>query len=883
MTLGPGSRLGPFDILTALGAGGFGEVYKAKDTRLDRIVAIKILPSADPELKLRFEREAKAIAALTHPHICALYDVGHQAGTDYLVMECLEGNTLAARIAQGPIKIAETLTIAIQIADALDAAHRAGVVHRDLKPANIMLTRSGVKLLDFGLAKLRQPSAAVSGFSITATAPKVPETATGTILGTLSYMSPEQLEGHDADARTDIFAFGVVVYECISGRRPFLGASATSVIASILKDEPRPLQSEQPLSPPALSAVVQTCLEKDPEKRWQSASELKHALTWISAEAPPAAPTGQSARLWQGVAAVFALLAAASVGWILWPAAPQPASRVEVAPPDNVSVGDSLSLSPDGRKLVVSASGGLWMRNFDALEWRHLPGTEGAVSPFWSPDSRYVAFGVGNELRKIDSTGGPPETVCTVAGDVDGSGSWNRDGVILFGSWGGGSGGPLWRVSAKGGSPTALTQVDLSRGELFHTWPSFLPDGSHFVYFRSGPPDVEGIYAGSLDAQPGDQSRERFVASAMPASYAAGYLFFPRAGALMAQRFDADRLQLRDAALPIAEAIRTTWYGTGIFAIAGGGSVAYRAAAGRATTQIRWTDRQGRILSSVGQPGTDSSIVLSPDGKRAVVKDAPYDVPGDLWMLDLSSEQRTRFTFRKDAYSPGVWSPDGARVAYAAGSLGDTIVERSSSGMGNEHELLKEMGLRHYPTSWSRDGQFLLYHTQNTPKTGYDLWVLPLKDTRAAVRLLGESFNEWAGVFSPDMRWIAYASLETGASEIFVRSFRASGENGRPTLGEGKWQISRIGNWPLWRNPGEILFHTAPAGSAIFAVPVRTSDAAFESGVPQQLFTIQRGGLVNLVDSTADGKRFVMPTSDVDPAARSGISVVLNWPTLLKR
>jgi Tol biopolymer transport system component len=442
----------------------------------------------------------------------------------------------------------------------------------------------------------------------------------------------------------------------------------------------------------------------------------------------------------------------------------------------------------------------------------------------------------------------------------------------------------VWRVADKGGAATAITQVDLSRGELFHTWPSFLPDGSRFLYFRSGPPDVAGIYAGSLDAQPGDQSRVRIVASSQPASYTAGYLFFPRAGALMAQRFDASRLQLKDAAVPIADAIRTTWYGTAVFAIAAGGSLAYRAAAGSATTQIRWTDRQGKILGSVGQPGTDSSIVLSPDGKRAVVKDAPYGAVGDLWTLDLSTAQRTRFTFRKDAYSPGVWSPDVARIAYSAGSLGDTIYERSTSGVGGERELLKETGLRHFPTSWSHDGRFLLYHTENTPRTGYDLWVLPLKDKRTPVRLLGESFNEWAGVFSPDMRWIAYVSLETGAAEIFVRPFRASGENGHAAVGEGKWQVSRDGgNWPIWHNPGEIIFHNVPAGSAAFAVPVRTTDAVFESGIPQQLFTISRGGLVNLMDFTADGQRFVMPTAETDPSARAGISVIVNWPTLLKR
>ena len=876
------NRLGPYDILSPLGSGGFGDVYKARDTRLNRTVAIKVLPSADPELKARFAQEAKAIAALTHPNICTLYDVGHQDGTDYLVMECLEGETLAARVAKGPIRIDEAVAIATQMLGALDAAHRAGVVHRDLKPANVMLTRSGVKLLDFGLAKLRQSSGAASGFDSAATSTSPLETVAGTILGTLSYMSPEQLEGHDVDARSDIFACGVVLYECISGRRPFVGASATSIIASILKEQPRALQSIQPLTPPALSRIVETCLEKDPERRWQSAAEIRHALIWVSTEPPAAAATSQLVRRWRGAAVLFAVLASASVGWALWPAALQPASRVELPPPADVPVGESLAVSPDGRKLVLSSGGGLWLRSFDSLEWRHLASTEGAASPFWSPDSRYLAFGVGNELRKIDTVGGPSETICTVAGRVEGSGSWNRGGVIIFGSWGGGSGGPLWRVSEHGGSATAVTQIELSKGELFHTWPSFLGDGSHFLYFRSGPPNVEGIYAGSLDVPPGQQSNERIVASSLPGAYAAGYLFFPRAGALIAQRFDAARLRVSDAALPIAEAIQTTWFGTGVFAVSAGGSLAYRPAAGGVTLQTLWTDRQGKTLSTLGQPSTDSSTVLSPDGKHAVAKDAPYDVPGDLWTIDLSSGERTRLTFRKDVYSPGVWSPDGARIAYAAGSLGDAIFERSASGAGGERELLRESGLRHFPTSWSSDGHFLLYHTENAPKTGYDLWVLPLKDNRTPVRLLGESFNEWAGVFSPDMRWIAYASLETGAAEIFVRPFTVSGENGQPTLGEGKWQISRdFGNWPIWRNDREIIFHNIPAGSSVFAAAVRTNDAVFESASPVRLFTIP-GTAVNLVDVTDDGKRFLVP-AEVGRPARSEISVVLNWPTLLKR
>jgi tRNA A-37 threonylcarbamoyl transferase component Bud32/Tol biopolymer transport system component len=867
MLLAPGMRLGPYEILSALGAGGMGEVWKARDTRLHRLVAIKSSLSPFSE---RFEREARAIAAVNHPHVCSLYDVG----PDYLVMEYVEGDWL-----RGPVPLAQALELAEQILEALDAAHEKGIVHRDLKPGNILLTKSGVKVLDFGLAKITHAPAVDSATRVETET--VSLTAEGALLGTLPYMSPEQIEGHDADVRSDIFSFGVVLYELIAGTRPFTGKTQANLVASILKEEPRPLFEMQPRTPRGLAEVVRTCLEKDPEKRWQSARDVRHGLRWIAAEPSPSIPA-RSFRVWQGLTVLMAAIALGIGAWAFQPTAPGPAGRFEAAVPENVTLFDEVSVSPDGRKLAFTA-GGLWLRNRDALDWRRLPGTDGASTPFWSPDSRYVGFIVDNTLRRVDTAGGPPETVASVPTATLRSGTWNRHGDIVLGSWGGGSGGALWRVSAAGGPATAVTEVDVSKGEFVHTWPTFLPDGNHFVYFRSGPPDVQGMYVGSLDVDAGNQSRQRILATDVPAIFANGYLFFLRAGTLMAQPFDARRRELQDVPVPVAENVSITWYFTGVFSVSDDGVLVYRTASAPGTFQLTWVDRQGKILGTFGPPGTDRRVVLSPDGRRAVTKNAPYNVPGDLWMLDLVSGRRTRFTFNKDVYSPGVWSPDGARIAYSAGRLGDTIYEKAASGVGDEQVLLQEPGLRHYPTSWSRDGRFLLYHTENATNTGYDLWALSLSDRKPHL-MLGEAFNEWAGVFSPDMRWIAYVSLETGPAEIYVRPFRVSGQTGEPSFGQGKWQISKDqGNWPQWRIDREIVFNTAPVRTAVFAAPVNTTRTAFESGVPQRLPFPPSIGVSTTPQSTPDGQRFLIEVPLDQPAARTSISVVLNWPALLRQ
>jgi len=843
-----------------------GEVWKARDTRLNRLVAIKTSLSPFSE---RFGREARAIAAVNHPHVCSLYDVG----PDYLVMEYVEGEWL-----HGPVPPAQAIASAEQILDALDAAHQKGIVHRDLKPGNILLTKSGVKVLDFGLAKIQHAPAA-DGVSDVATQTGS-LTAEQAVLGTLPYMSPEQVEGRDADPRSDIFAFGVVLYELIAGTRPFTGKTQANLVASILKEEPRPLFEVQPRTPRGLAEVVRICLEKDPEKRWQSARDVRHALRWAAAQPPPAVPS-RSVRVWQGLAVLMAAIALATGAWVLFrPQAPGSPGRFEVPAPEGVTFFDHVSVSPDGRTLAALGAG-LWLRDLDALEWRRLPGTEGASTPFWSPDSRYVGFIVGNTLRRVDTTGGPPETVASFpTAAVVGLGTWNRHGDIVVGSWGGGSGGPLWRVPPAGGVATAVTEVDLSKEEFVHAQPTFLPDGNHFLYFRSGPPDVEGMYVGSLDVDAAGQSRQRILATNVPATFASGHLIFLRAGTLMAQPFDARRLELQDVPVPVAEDVQITWYSTGMFSVSDDVLV-YQTASAPDTFQLTWVDRQGKTLGTFGPPGTDWRVVLSPDGTRAVVKDAPYNVPGDLWMLDLASGRRTRFTFKGDVYSPAVWSPDGTRIAYSAGRLGDTIYEKAASGLGDEQVLLREPGLRHFPTSWSRDGRFLLYHSENAPKTGYDLWALSLGDRQPHL-MLGEASNEWAGVFSPDMRWIAFKSLGIGAG-VYVRPFRVSGQTGQPSFGEGQWQISKGGNWPQWRLDREIVFNTGPGGTAVYAAPVNTTGTAFESGVPQPLPFPPSTGVITTPQSTPDGQRFLIEVPLDQPAARSSISVVLNWPALLKR
>jgi serine/threonine protein kinase/Tol biopolymer transport system component len=867
MALSTADRLGPYEILSPIGAGGMGDVYKALDPRLDRIVALKV---SKAEFTERFSREARTVAQLNHPYICTLHDVG----PNYLVMEFVDGVPL-----RGPLPVEKALEYASQILDALDAAHRKGIVHRDLKPGNILVTKQGIKLLDFGLAK---QAATLGPNDLTMASVSM----AGEISGTLQYMSPEQLEGKPVDPRSDIFAFGLVLYELLTGKQPFSGPTQASVIASILKEQPRPVRELRPLTPPGLDSVLQTCLEKDSDKRWQSAREVKHALEWMAhqtaAAAPPATGTpAKKLRMWQGAAAVLAVAALGLGGWMFRPRIQPPGEviRFQVPLPENISFGTYVSISPDGRRMVISTSGtgGLWIHDMDTLGWRPLPGTEGVSGLFWSPDSRFVAFSVQNQLKKIDVSGGRAQTLCTAPFNA-GSGSWNHDGVIIFG---GRAGSPLWKVSQAGGVPTAITAVDTGRGEIFHSLPVFMPDGKHFIYFRQGGPDA-GIYAGSLDTKPAEQPHERILATSFAASYVNGYLFFMREGALMAQPFDPSRMQLRGEPVPLADSVLTTG-AIGVFSASASGALAWHAGSRASNIQLTWLDRQGKSLSVFGPPAADQDIVLSPDATRAVVRDAPNGAPGDLWTLDLARGVRSRLTFRKSIASEAVWSPDGKQIAFASGNDLDTIYEKPSSGAGDEKELLKQPGMRAFLSDWSRDGRFLIYH-DGTPKNAGDIWVLPVEGDRKPARLLATEFNEVEAVFSPDTRWVAYTSNESGRYEIYVRPFIAAGPSGVPAFGEGKWQVSRDGGFnPKWTADGrQIIFHGYPDSRFTMAVDVRQNGAAFEAGVPQVLFQGPPAGDY-MWDVTPDGKRFLVAVPQGESSAQAPISVMLNWPAQLKK
>jgi Tol biopolymer transport system component len=875
-----------------------GEVYKARDTRLDRIVAIKVLPAhlADrAELRDRFDREAKTIASLNHPHICTLFDTGHQDEIDFLVMEYLEGETLAQRLVKGPLPMQQLLQYAIEISDALDKAHRKGITHRDLKPGNIMLTKSGTKLLDFGLAKLAQEAVPSTPESQLPTM-KSAITGEGTILGTLQYMAPEQVEAKEVDARTDIFAFGAVVYEMATGQRAFQGKTQASLMAKILETDPPPMSSLQPMTPPALDRVAKKCLAKEPEKRWQAASDVCDELKWIAesgsqADAPiPVAATRKSvlgdARLAWIAAAVIFLAALALGSFAYFRPAPQQAHAVRFTlfPPDKWSLAGTgavttgaaapVNISPDGQKVAfvaVSEEGMalLWVRSLETLAAQSLAGTEGASAPFWSPDSRTLGFFSGGKLKKIDVSGGPPITLCD-APDNRG-GTWNRDGLILFAPR---NTSVLQKVSASGGEPTPVTV--LAQGELGHIRPSFLPDGRHFLYSTIAPrPGLGGpIYLGSLDSA---ERKELFNANSANAVYTQGYLLFLRETTLVAQPFDARRLVMTGDAFPIAERIRTSLSTQpyGYFSASENGALAYQAGAETANSQLLWFDRAGKQIGALGDPATYRDVELSPDGKRAAVT-ILGEVAGkgqDIWLYDVARGLRTRFTFGP-TNAIAVWSPDGSRIVFSSRRKGPMdLYQKPTSGAGSE-DLLLEDNLDKFPDSWSPDGRFVLYEAPSSSKST-ELFVLPLTGDRKPFPLMQAQFGgSDDGQISPDGRWVAYRSNESGRNEIYVAPFPGP---------SGKWQISTVGGHsPRWRHDGSEVFYLTP-DNKLNAASVNGKGAGFEVGAVKPLFAtriVSAGGYQ--YDVSADGQRFLIDTAP-EQATSSPITVVLNWTAGLKK
>jgi serine/threonine protein kinase/Tol biopolymer transport system component len=722
MPLEGGARLGHYEVISPIGAGGMGEVYKAKDPRLNRTVAIKVLPAhitERAELRERFEREARAIAAFNHPHICVVHDVGRHDETDFLVMEYLEGETLADRIARGPLPFDQIVAYGTQIADALDKAHRIGVTHRDLKPGNVMITKTGVKLLDFGLAKVQEPAASFGSASIVPTlATAQPLTVQGTILGTLQYMAPEQLEGKEADARSDIFALGSVLYEMATGRRAFEGKSHVSLMAAILEHDPPPVSILQSLSPPRFDDVVRICLAKNPDERWQSAADLVHELKLITRPETIGVPStkgvGKRERfLWAGA------LAAATVASVLlfWLASQreEPAKVSFEVRADSVGVTAPLllALSPDGRHLLATVEEGstwrLWLRPIERVTGTPLRGTENASSrPFWSPDGRRFGFFADSKLKVMDVSGAPPQTLADTPRPY--GGTWNRDGIILYAP----AEGPLFRIAASGGEPVQVTELNQSRGETAHRLPHFLPDGNHFLYFvASRKTELSGVYVGALDSK---ETKRLLQGTSMALFAPPDLLVFPRESTLMAQRFDPNQLAFSGDPFQVAENVATNpLTGSAGFTVAGNGALAYRTGGAGQGRRLTWMSRSGAVEGIVSTPAAYSNVDVDPTGKRLAVFEP--DGGGDIWIVDLERETNTRFTFDPGSDGTPVWSPDGAQIAFTSDRNGGVanIYAKASTLIGDER-LLFESPNNKLVTDWSPDGRYLLYE-ETDPKT----------------------------------------------------------------------------------------------------------------------------------------------------------------------
>ena len=896
MALTVGKRLGPYEIIAPLGAGGMGEVYRAKDARLDRIVAIKILSahlSQNHEMRQRFEREARAVSSLSHSNICALYDVGHEDGIDYLVMEFVDGESLADRLSKGPLPLDQVLRYAIQIADALDKAHRNGIVHRDLKPGNIMITKSGAKLLDFGLAKQDGNGSSVSGLSNVATE-RVSLTGEGTILGTFQYMAPEQLEGQSADSRTDIFAFGAVVYEMATGKKAFNGKSQASLIGAILRDDPPTISTSQSMTPPSLDRLVKTCLAKDPEDRWQSAHDLSQELSWIAeggsqagSNLPITTKAKKRERTAWIVAAVFGAIAIIlAIPYIVRRTASEPQIiRFTVPPPEKSTFSDSSAISPDGRFLAFTANDAdgrksLWIRPFDSLTPRLLNFTEGAEFPFWSPDSRSIAFFAENKLKKIEISGGRPQNLCDISDNPRG-GSWSTDGTIIFTP---SFTTPLYKIPAAGGTPTQITEFDSTRAETTHRWPSFLPDARHFLYYARGTADdLKTLFVGSIDSKQRTKLFDCDSRVVLASNKADGrhFLLFVRDNGLMAQSFDMDKLTMNGEAYPVADDVEAFGEsgptGYAAFSVSTDGTLAYRS---HDNTDVQFVmfDRSSRQSTTLGVPGNYSEPCLSPDSKQIVfAKNASQQQSGDIWLFDIARNTPSRFSFSNSHELCPLWSPDGSRIVFTSDRSGrEDLYLKNSTGIGNK-ELLLQTGSPLFADDWSRDGRYIIYES-NGSKTKFDLWILPITGDRKPYPFLQTDFNETHSQFSPDGRWVAYVSDESGRAEVYIRSFTASG---------GKWQISSGGgDQPQWRQDGKELFYLSPA-KRLMAVSINTiAGPAIEAGIPVQLLElfVQARSLTgdrNDYVVMENGRKFIV-CSFVDREKARPITIVSNWISMIK-
>ena len=876
--------IGQYSVVSKIGEGGMGVVWRARDTKLGRDVAIKVLPAAfseNSERLRRFEQEAQAAGALNHPNILVIFHIGTHEGAPYIVSELLEGERLRQRMGGAPLPQRKALDYALQIARGLAAAHEKGIVHRDIKPDNVFVTNDGrVKILDFGLAKLTGASDAQSQTEVPT---RKVNTDPGTVMGTMGYMSPEQLKGQAADHVSDIFSFGAILYEMLSGKRAFRGDSMAETMSAILREDPPDLSETNKTISPALERVVHHCLEKNPAERFHSARDLAFALESVSdlsgsgsaqatASAPLSATRNHERLVWITLTVVLLLAAAGAlfVTYFRKPAADTRVFKLSISLPEHTSSG-SLAVSPDGRWLAFAAATGgknqLWIRQLDALTAQPLPGTEGAEYPFWSPDSRVLGFFAGGKLKKIPSSSGPVQTLCDVG--TGQGGTWNRDGVIVFGAVAFG----LYRVSATGGEATQLRTYDRAHQESVYHSPFFLPDGRHFLYYiQSGRKDTRGIYLGSLD----DDVKQRVLDADQNAVYApSGYLLFVREGTLLAQPFDAKELRLSGEAIPVAERVGSNPnFSRGNFSVSDNGVLVYDSSLNRQGKQLVWVDRGGKPLGSLGAAGS-TIIWLSPDEKRVGIDRFDSQTGTyDLWIQDFAGDPASRFTFdpADDIYP--VWSPDGGRIVWASNREGvHDLYQKAASGAGQD-ELLLKSDYRKFPTDWSRDGRFIVYYEIN-PKTKRDIWILPVDRSQKPFPFLQTEANEAGAQLSPDGRWIAYASDESGSYEVYVRSFPDA---------RARWQVSTKGGvGPHWRRDGKELFYYSADGK-LMSAEVK-SGTSFEAGAPVALFEFRSGNGVPFIapfTAAADGQRFLLNTL-VDESGGSPLTIVLNWTAGLKQ
>jgi serine/threonine protein kinase len=885
MPLSPGTRLGPYEILSPIGAGGMGEVYRARDTRLERTVAVKVLPShltSKQDLRQRLEREARAISSLNHPNICTLYDVGHQNGIDYLVMEYIDGETLASRLRNGPLQLVDALQYSIQIANALDRAHRQGIVHRDLKPGNIIVTKSGLKLLDFGLAKYTAPSTeAVSKLET-----GEPLTQAGAVIGTFQYMAPEQLEGGQIDARTDIFAFGAVLYEMLTGKYAFEGKTQASLIAAILKEEPQPVSKIQPLIPPFLERFVKTSLAKDPEDRWQTAHDAKLQLEGIldnlshpelHAKTPALhQPSSKFAWILAAIlAAVSALLAAL---YFTFPQKEERVLQLELAPPDPKAwfTGTGpMTVSPDVNYIAflnnADVRRSIWLRAFNSSSARELPRTEQASSPFWSPDSRYLGYFSKGKLMKIEIDGSRPQVLCdteVTRGGTSRGGSWGTRGIIIFADR---SNGPLYQVAASGGEKKALTKLNRNKGEITHRFPIFLPDGNRFLYLVRMTSADQAIYAGALDS---DKTKS-VLHSTSRVHYTPGYILYGKEGKLLAQEMDEKTLEVKGEPYIISKQLFHSATGQSVITTSRNGILAYWTG-NVSGYKLSWFDRTGQNLGTMGEGATTTDARyhrLSPDGTQmAWLRPDPDLATPDIWITDTARNVSTRLTAQPEFDLNPTWSPDGKTVLFNR-DVGDeeyVIYSISASGVGSEQIVLKEgVDLN----DLSSDGKWII--GQRTGKKS-DLWIVPMTSSPKPYPLVASEFQEFQGAFAPDTRWIAYTSDESGDYEVYVQPFPVSGK---------KWRISTNGGaQPHWRADGKELFYLA-LDRKLMAVDIKTTGENLEAGGPRILFETQISSAFYPLgmdyDVTRDGLRFLVATTlqqQTQPA-----NIIFNWPALLKK